>query len=175
MHTAHDKAPMKCPPAYSRMTAMSMNFIVRPAGPADAVGLLALIEGLALFEGWENAVDIAVEELSNRLGAPTPPITALVAENRASGGLIGMATLIPLPYSYSHRPALELEMLFVAAEARRLGVGSALLRAVVAHARENDCFRIDWNVLKGNAPARALYESVGGYANETWERWVLEP
>ena len=54
-----------------------------------------------------------------------------------------------------------LEDLFVREEARRSGLGRALVEAALERARERGCQRIELDVNEGNAAARALYEACG--------------
>jgi GNAT superfamily N-acetyltransferase len=54
-----------------------------------------------------------------------------------------------------------LEDLFVREDARRTGLGRALVEAAVERARERGCRRIELDVNEDNAPARALYEACG--------------
>ena len=54
-----------------------------------------------------------------------------------------------------------LEDLFVREEARRSGLGRALVEAALDRARERGCRRIELDVNEDNAPARALYEACG--------------
>lgn len=54
-----------------------------------------------------------------------------------------------------------LEDLYVLEEARGAGLGRALVEASLARAAERGCRRIDLDVDPGNAPALALYESLG--------------
>lgn len=54
-----------------------------------------------------------------------------------------------------------LEDLFVRPEARRVGLGRALLDAAVARARERDCRRIELDTAETNEAALALYRGAG--------------
>ena len=54
-----------------------------------------------------------------------------------------------------------LEDLFVREEARRFGLGRALVDAAVERARERGCKRIELDVNEDNTAARALYEACG--------------
>jgi GNAT superfamily N-acetyltransferase len=54
-----------------------------------------------------------------------------------------------------------LEDLFVREDARRSGLGRALVEASLARARERGCKRIELDVNEDNAAARALYEACG--------------
>jgi GNAT superfamily N-acetyltransferase len=54
-----------------------------------------------------------------------------------------------------------LEDLFVREDARRSGLGRALIEAALERARERGCRRIELDVNEDNAAARALYEACG--------------
>jgi GNAT superfamily N-acetyltransferase len=54
-----------------------------------------------------------------------------------------------------------LEDLFVAPEARRGGLGRALVATTIERARARGCRRIELDTAETNHPARALYESMG--------------
>ena len=54
-----------------------------------------------------------------------------------------------------------LEDLFVREEARRSGLGRALVEAALERARERGCKRIELDVNEDNSAARALYEACG--------------
>jgi ribosomal protein S18 acetylase RimI-like enzyme len=53
------------------------------------------------------------------------------------------------------------EDLYVREDARRSGLGRALVEAAVERARERGCRRIELDVNEDNAAARALYEACG--------------
>jgi len=54
-----------------------------------------------------------------------------------------------------------IEDVFVEQRARGAGLGGALVEAALERARERGCRRVDLDVDNDNAPARALYESLG--------------
>ncbi|WP_167853535.1 GNAT family N-acetyltransferase [Roseovarius aestuariivivens] len=65
--------------------------------------------------------------------------------------------------SFPAGPGVSLVMkeLFVSSQARRWGVGRALLSALVDVARDEGCERLDWATDGNNAGARLFYESIG--------------
>jgi ribosomal protein S18 acetylase RimI-like enzyme len=74
------------------------------------------------------------------------------------------AGVCQLRYRYGLWMAAEdcwLEDLFVVEEARRSGLGEALVRGAVERARERGCGRIELDVSESNRAAWALYERMG--------------
>jgi ribosomal protein S18 acetylase RimI-like enzyme len=87
------------------------------------------------------------------------PRDHLVAE--LDGRLVGYVRLgFPTPL-VSNAHVRQIQGLAVAEEARGLGVGRALIRAVIAEARRQGALRMSLRVLGHNTPARKLYESEG--------------
>ncbi|MFJ1604331.1 GNAT family N-acetyltransferase [Streptomyces sp. NPDC088253] len=77
------------------------------------------------------------------------------------GALVGYIRLgYPTPLACNSH-VRQIQGLAIAEEARRAGVGRALLRAVLDEARRQGARRITLRVLGHNAPARKLYESEG--------------
>lgn len=64
---------------------------------------------------------------------------------------------------------LQMDGIFVAAEARGQGVGTKLLDAVKQKARDLDCASVRLDVIDTNPRARKLYEREGFVAQETHE------
>jgi len=71
--------------------------------------------------------------------------------------------------------AVELVSMWTAPEARRAGVGALLVRAVIDWATENDSSSISLWVTRGNAPAEALYESLGFRAMGAYKPLPSDP
>jgi ribosomal protein S18 acetylase RimI-like enzyme len=53
-------------------------------------------------------------------------------------------------------------------DARRQGIGAALLRHIAALAIERNCARFEWSVLDWNAPAIDFYRSAGAQVLDQW-------
>ena len=84
----------------------------------------------------------------------------LAAKEEASAA----AAVAQLRFRWSIWLAAEdcyLEDLFVREEARRSGLGRALVEAALARARERRCARVELDANEANAPALALYEGLG--------------
>lgn len=60
-----------------------------------------------------------------------------------------------------HRRDLDIEGLAVTPDARRRGIGRALLRTAIGHARRGPYGTVSLHVWAGNAPALRMYEREG--------------
>jgi ribosomal protein S18 acetylase RimI-like enzyme len=129
--------------------------LIRAAGAGDFAAVRSLD-----VEGWDPAVTPSAREQMTGLGRAAFDATAhLVAE--LDGAVVGYARLghpTPLPAS-AH--VLELQGLAVASGVRGRGIGSALLAAAIAAARERGAERLTLRVLGTNPRAQALYERNG--------------
>jgi len=74
--------------------------------------------------------------------------------------------------TFAARPLLNLHDLAVLPTHRRRGVGHALLEQVASAARSLGCCKVTLEVRADNAPAQALYQSVG-FAGDT--RFLEKP
>jgi ribosomal protein S18 acetylase RimI-like enzyme len=64
---------------------------------------------------------------------------------------------------------IHLEDLIVTEAARGQGLGSALLTAVIRHAKEEGARRVSWEVLDWNDPAIDFYEGRGARVLRDWD------
>ena len=146
---------------------------VRSFTEADVPELLELMKGLARFEGYID--DFVVEEkhlIDYGLG-PDPRFESFVAEADDAEGLVGMAVIYRIPWTYDLKPTLIMKELFVRDDARGKGVGQALLRRIAQRAREIDCPRVQWTVLATNDGAKRFYARAGAFVDPDWESWQL--
>ena len=88
-----------------------------------------------------------------------PRVFAHVAET--DGKIVGIALWFLIYSSWSGRPGLYLEDLFVTEAARGSGAGRALLVALASAAKALGCARMDWSVLDWNENAMAFYKALG--------------
>lgn len=87
-----------------------------------------------------------------------PRATVLVAEHR--GELSGLATAHPSYNSGQSRWGLFLNDLYVAPDARRQGLGRALVAAMAAEAARQGCDHLWWNADEGDALAHGFHRSL---------------
>lgn len=139
---------------------------VRPATPEDMEEVLELIRELAIFEREPDAVELTREDLVRDGFDQMPRFKCFVAVS--DGRVQGMALCYPR-YSTWKGLVIHLEDLIVTESARGHGFGSALLTAVIRHAREAGARRVSWEVLDWNDPAIEFYEGRGARVLRDWD------
>ncbi|KAJ7185496.1 acyl-CoA N-acyltransferase [Mycena filopes] len=130
---------------------------IRPARPEDVDDILQLIVDLATYEKEPESVKATPELLRKNL-FETPYAHALLAFNPGEAKPVGLALYFFNYSTWTGRPGLYLEDLYVSPECRGKGLGKALFAELGRIAQEKNCARLDWSVLKWNAPSIAFYE-----------------
>ncbi|WP_240126421.1 GNAT family N-acetyltransferase [Thermomonas alba] len=130
--------------------------IVR-AGPADLDDLAVLFDAYRQFYGQPADLTRARDWLRSRLRLGEA--VALLA--RRDGAAVGFAQLYPMFSSVRTARLWILNDLYVAADARRSGVGRALLDSAAAFARSDGAAAIALETARDNHAARALYRAAG--------------
>jgi L-phenylalanine/L-methionine N-acetyltransferase len=142
-----------------------IDFVVRPADPSDAEKLVRLAEAVSAEpEGWlitANGEWRSVGDERRYLKAVRryPHAAVYVAERTTDGAIIGRLSLGRDTHPASAHVA-DLGLM-VAADARRKGVGRALLAAAVEWAQGAGVRKLELHVFPWNEPAIALYEDFG--------------
>ena len=149
-----------------------MTLSIRFATPHDAETILHFIRALAEYEHEPNAVAVSAAELREQMGSDDPPFECLLAEY--GGEAAGFALFFRNYSTWTGRPGLYLEDLFVSQEHRGQGVGGALMRQLKLIAAERGWARIDWSVLDWNTNAQSFYREHGGYPMDKWTGWRIE-
>ncbi|CAM5543596.1 N-acetyltransferase family protein [Rhodanobacter lindaniclasticus] len=131
---------------------------ILPAALADLDTLVPLFDGYRQFYGQPTDLARARAFLAERIERGESLI--LLARGEDGAGL-GFTQLYPLFSSVRAVRIWLLNDLFVAASARRRGVAAALLTAAAAWARAQGAASLSLSTALDNAPAQALYESLG--------------
>ncbi|KAF9530247.1 acyl-CoA N-acyltransferase [Crepidotus variabilis] len=152
-------------------------FHIREATVHDVNALLELITDLAIYEKEPDKV-VNTPELMRKNLFETPYAHALLAfhgEEGSSSEPIGLALYFFNYSTWTGRPGLYLEDLYVKPEHRKLGVGKALFGQLGKVAQEKSCARLDWAVLKWNQSSIDFYEKrLGATAMNEWVGMRLE-
>lgn len=148
------------------------SFEIRPAVPADIPSILGFIRALAEYERLRDHVVATEELLADALFGNRPAAEALVAfAQEAQSDMprpVGFALFFQSFSTFTGRPGMYLEDLFVVPEARGHGYGKALFQRLVQIAVERQYCRMDWAVLDWNKPAIAFYQSLGATPLGEW-------
>ena len=102
------------------------------------------------------------------LFGPRPVAGALLA--RSGGKAVGYALYFTTFSSFTGKPGLWLDDLYVSPEFRRCGMGRALIEGVAREAAKRKCGRFEWIALDWNKRALDFYKSLGA---KTLDEWVL--
>ena len=148
--------------------------IIRDARPDDVDELLRLIHELAAYEREPDAVTATADHVREALfpvGA-SPAAYGLVAERE--GRVVGMAVWFTSFSTWTGRPGIWLEDLFVEPEQRGLGVGRHLLARLAEICVERGWTRLEWAVLNWNEPSIEFYRAQGARAQDEWTTYRLD-
>jgi GNAT superfamily N-acetyltransferase len=149
-----------------------MSLAIRRAIPGDEAEILRMIRALALFEREPDAVAATEAMLTAALFADGAHVHAHIADR--DGRAVGLALWFLNFSTWTGRPGLYLEDLFVDESERRSGVARALFAALAKEAEARGCARIDWAVLDWNGEAMRFYERIGARRTEGWQPWRLD-
>lgn len=145
--------------------------VLRPATREDVPAVARLIRALAEYERLSHACLADEAALDAHLFGPRPYAEVLIAE--VGGEPAGFALFFHNYSTFLTKPGIYLEDLFVVPERRGLGLGRKLLGALASLAVERGCGRLEWSVLKWNAPAIGFYERLGAVPMDEWQVYRL--
>ncbi len=145
---------------------------IRPATVSDVPVILGLIRELADYERASESVVATEADLRSTLFCDAPVAWCHLAE--VDGEVVGFALWFRNFSTWLGRPGIYLEDLFVRPEARKNGLGKALLLHLVRIARDRGYGRVEWSVFDWNEPAQGFYRSLGAKPNDEWTVWRLD-
>lgn len=125
-----------------------------------------MIVELAVFEKLEHQVVATEALLHEGLFGARPACEAIIGE--ADGEVVTFALFFHNFSTFLTRKGLYLEDLYVRQSQRGQGFGKAMLGRLAQIAVERHCGRFEWSVLDWNAPAIALYKSLGADVMPDW-------
>jgi ribosomal protein S18 acetylase RimI-like enzyme len=140
----------------------------RPAGPDDlgaiaelarsARGELALLRGGEVWRAQQGRVDPVEDRLRSELTRPEAAGALIVGT--VDGTVIGYGATTVEDLSDGSRLAV-ISDLYVAPEARGIGVGEAMLDLLLAHARSAGASGVDALALPGDRATKNFFETFG--------------
>lgn len=146
--------------------------MIRPATPADVPVVLELVRELAMYEKEPDAVVATAADLAEALFGADPLASCHVAT--LGGSVVGFALWYRTFSTWTGRPGLWLEDLYVRPEQRGSGLGRALLVELARVTVARGWTRFEWWVLDWNEPARGFYRSLGARPEDDWTVWRVD-
>ncbi len=142
------------------------DFLIRDAAPQDSADIARLVHALAVYEKLAHEAVATADDFRHQLFGPAPAAHAAVAD--VAGSVVGIALWFHNFSTFTCRPGLYVEDVFVEPEHRGLGIGRAFFRYMAGRAIEAGCSRMDWSVLDWNEPAIGFYRSMGAVGLDDW-------
>lgn len=146
--------------------------MIRAAAPDDIPAIHRLIVELAVYEKAPDAVKATHADLHAALFGERPTAECVLAV--IDGLAAGFAVFFTNFSTWTGKPGLYLEDLFVLPSARGSGLGKALLVHLAGIAAARGCGRFEWSVLDWNAPAIGFYTKLGAKPMDEWTVMRLE-
>jgi GNAT superfamily N-acetyltransferase len=153
------------------MIIMDNMFEIKQATITDAPLILDFIKELAEYEKLSHAVS-ATETVIKKNLFGNPPAAEVI---------IGYLNKTPVSFaiffynfsSFSCRPGLYIEDIFVKSHARGQGIGQKMFTYLAHLAHLRQCGRMEWSVLDWNELAISFYKKLSAFALDEWTVYRL--
>ena len=145
---------------------MVQGLVLRDARREDLALILRLVQALAEYERMQDEAVATEADFAAGLFGPAPRVFAIIAE--IDGEPAGFALWFYTFSTFTGRPSLYLEDLFVEPAHRGNGVGRAIFAELARRAIAEGCPRMEWSVLNWNEPAIRFYRGVGALPMQEW-------
>ena len=149
-----------------QLTTHLNDFTLRSAPIDDVPSILGFIIELAEYEKLAHEVVATEDTLRETLFGPTPYAQVIIAE--LAGVPVGYALFFHNFSTFTGRPGIYLEDLYVQPKHRGQGFGKLLLAYLARKAVDMNCTRVEWSVLDWNQPAIDFYRSIGALPMDGW-------
>ena len=144
---------------------------IKPATVADVPLILSLIKDLAAYEKLSHEV-VATESILHE---------SLFGEKPYAEVVIGYYDSIAAGYvlffhnfsTFTGRPGVYIEDIFVKEDHRGNGLGRALFLYVAGLAKDRNCKRLEYSVLTWNEPALNFYKQFGAQRLDDWRLYRI--
>ncbi|KTD03716.1 N-acetyltransferase ats1 [Legionella geestiana] len=138
------------------------------AEPQDISLVYQMIQNLACTIGIQDKLRITESNLSEILLCKAPIHFAIVA--KANTQVVGFAlyNIMSNNICFNAGNGVYLENLYVDAEYRGLGIGSALFKQVMSNAKDSGCNRVEWWISKAQKDVMRFYERFDVKSLDEW-------
>jgi ribosomal protein S18 acetylase RimI-like enzyme len=148
-----------------------MSVVIRPAREEEAEAVAALFNAINSLDRGAPEVPMTAAILRRDLLGRAPRALLLVAEWQ--GAVAGFATGGLVYDAERAADAMMLLDLYVAPEARRRGLGRALVAALSAEAKRHGAACLWWGVDEGDEEATLFYRAIGAADAERYTGKLL--
>lgn len=145
---------------------------IRHATIEDCQTILDFIVELAVYEKLEHEVVATASTLEETLFGATRFAQCIIAEYQSKP--VGYALFFNNFSTFTGRPGIYLEDIFVQPAMRGKGFGKNLLAYLAKLAVDSNFTRVEWSVLDWNEPSIQFYRSIGADPMEGWTAQRLD-
>lgn len=132
---------------------------IRKIEPKDIMAVIDLMNEFAEFENLSGFLEVTFEKLNKAMFGNDSFVDGLIAFVEETP--VAYAICFPFFSSFRGQKGIYLEDLFVKTDYRKTGIGKMLIREIARNGLENGASRMDFQVLKWNAPAIEFYKKHG--------------
>jgi GNAT superfamily N-acetyltransferase len=142
------------------------DFCIRSSTVDDCELILGFIQELADYEKLSHEVVATSATLAETLFGDKAYAEVLIAEYQ--GAAVGYALFFHNFSTFTGRPGIYLEDIYIQPQMRAKGFGKSLLSYIAKLAVGRNCTRVEWSVLDWNEPSIQFYRSIGAAPMEGW-------
>ena len=142
------------------------DFQLRQATREDCGLILGFIQELADYEKLSHEVVATTTTLEETLFGDKAYAEVMIGEYQ--GKAVGYALFFHNFSTFTGRPGIYLEDLYVQPAMRGKGFGKCLLAYLAKLAVDRNCTRVEWSVLDWNEPSIQFYRSIGAIPMDEW-------
>ena len=149
-----------------------MNIEIRKANVKDIGIIFNFIKKLADFEKSPKEVTTNPDLIKKKIFQKNSNIFSLIALNNDKP--VGFVVYFFNYSTWTGKKGLYVEDLFIDPEIRRCGVGSKIMKSLSKIAINNDCARMEFNVLDWNEDAIKFYQKFNAKPMKGWTIFRIE-
>ena len=142
------------------------DFIIRSAIVDDCTQILSFIQELADYEKLGHEVVATPATLKETLFGEKAYAEVTIGEYQ--GKAIGYSLFFHNFSTFTGRPGIYLEDIYVQPSMRGKGCGKLMLAYIAKLAVKRNCTRVEWSVLDWNEPSIQFYRSIGAAPMDGW-------
>ncbi len=142
------------------------DFTIRSTTTEDCELILGFIQELADYEKLSHEVVATPATLAETLFGDKPYAEVTIGEYR--GEAVGYSLFFHNFSTFTGRPGIYLEDIYVKPEMRAKGFGKLMLAYIAKLAVDRNCTRVEWSVLDWNEPSIQFYRSIGAAPMDGW-------